>query len=63
MTRQRRKQPTKLDIKDSLAQLAIKKPNAAENWRADLLESIRHSCRILAGSRDTWTRFTPPTPA
>ena len=47
MTRHSRKQPTKLDVNDSLAQLSVKKPDAADKCRADLLESIRRTSRIL----------------
>lgn len=47
MTRNRRKQATKLDIKDSLVQLSIKKPKSTDKCRADLLESIRRISRIL----------------
>ena len=47
MTRNRRKQPTKLDIKDSLAQLSVRKPKSTDKCRADLLESIRRTSRIL----------------
>ncbi|CAI5712037.1 unnamed protein product [Peronospora farinosa] len=47
MTRHPRKQPTKLDINDSLAQLSVKNPDAADKCREDLLESIRRTSRIL----------------
>ena len=47
MTRHSRKQPTKLDINDSLAQLSVKKPDAADKCRADLLELIHRTSRIL----------------
>ncbi|CAH0493532.1 unnamed protein product [Peronospora farinosa] len=47
MARHPRKQPTKLDINDSLAQLSMKKPDAADKCREDLLESIHRTSRIL----------------
>uniref|UniRef100_A0AAV1TG03 Transposase n=1 Tax=Peronospora matthiolae TaxID=2874970 RepID=A0AAV1TG03_9STRA len=47
MTRYPRRQPTKLDINDSLAQLSVTKPDAADKCRADLLEAIRRTRRIL----------------
>ncbi|CAI5707259.1 unnamed protein product [Peronospora effusa] len=47
MTRHPRKQPTKLDINDSLAQLSVKNPDTADKCRVDLLESIRRTSRIL----------------
>ena len=47
MTRHSRKQPTRLDINDSLAQLSVENPYAADKCRADLLESIRRTSRIL----------------
>ncbi|CAH0484841.1 unnamed protein product [Peronospora farinosa] len=47
MTRHPRKQPTKLHINDSLAQLFVKKPDAADKCREDRLESIRRTSRIL----------------
>uniref|UniRef100_A0AAV1UD16 CHAD domain-containing protein n=1 Tax=Peronospora matthiolae TaxID=2874970 RepID=A0AAV1UD16_9STRA len=47
MTRHPRKQPTPLDINDSLAQLSVTKPDAAYKCRADLLKAIRRTRRIL----------------
>ena len=47
MTRHSHKQPKKLDINDSLAQLSVKKPDATDKCRADLLESIRRTNHIL----------------
>ena len=47
MTLHPRKQPTPLDINDSLAQLSVTKPDAAEKCRADLPEAIRRTRLIL----------------
>ena len=47
MIRHLRKQPTPLDINDSLSHLSVTNPDAADKCRADLLEAIRRTRRIL----------------
>lgn len=60
MTRHPCKQPSPLDTNDSLTQLSVTKPDAADKCRADLLEAIRRASRILVRFEkhlDTAQRF------